>query len=583
MNTKTQLSSPRDGVDDATFIPPDTPSMKQQVALDCGWGRLIFGQTFSDARDLARTLELEDEGRRDVAFYVAEPHVLLARAPLSLFLDPSHTFRLSLADPIDPPETDLIRVAHAEGDDEAEINRIYIARHMVPLHEGYLKSLEEDGEGAVMILVAVDPVDNHICGVVMGIDHAAAFGDPENGSSLWALAVDPQAHPSSIGRDLALALATRLQARGRSFMDLSVLCDNREAIALYKKLGFEQVSVFCVKNKNPINEKLFVGDMPADPLNIYAQIIVDEARRRGIGVEVEDAPAGLFRLVLGGRTIACRESLSDLTSAVALSRCDDKALTRRLLTAGGLRCPAQIVATDDQTVCDFFGRYGRVVVKPAEGEQGRGVQVDLRSLSEVHTAVKEARKVCDRVLIEEFVHGEDLRVIVIDGKVVAGAVRKPAAIVGDGRGTITDLIVRQSRRRSAATRGESHIPLDAETERCVRAAGYEMGDVLPAGEVLAVRKTANLHTGGTIHDVTASLHPELRETAEKAAAILDIPVVGFDFLVPDVGRPDYVIIEANERPGLANHEPQPTAERFVDLLFPQTRSDRRPHHRETTS
>ncbi len=97
----------------------------------------------------------------------------------------------------------------------------------------------------------------------------------------------------------------------------------------------------------------------------------------------------------------------------------------------------------------------------------------------------------------------------------------------------------------------------------------------PAGEVLAVRKTANLHTGGTIHDVTENLHPHLCVEAERAAEVLDIPVVGFDFLVPDVSEPDYVIIEANERPGLANHEPQPTAERFIDLLFPQTRSDRR--------
>lgn len=94
--------------------------------------------------------------------------------------------------------------------------------------------------------------------------------------------------------------------------------------------------------------------------------------------------------------------------------------------------------------------------------------------------------------------------------------------------------------------------------------------ILPKGQSLAVRKTANLHTGGTIHDVTDRLNPRLREVAEEGARILDIPVVGFDFLVPDVERDDYVIIEANERPGLANHEPQPTAEAFVDLLFPQT-------------
>ncbi len=112
--------------------------------------------------------------------------------------------------------------------------------------------------------------------------------------------------------------------------------------------------------------------------------------------------------------------------------------------------------------------------------------------------------------------------------------------------------------------------MDSETRRCVEAAGYDLETVLPEGEHLEVRKTANLHTGGTIVDTTEMLHAKLAEAAETAARILDIPVVGLDFLVPAVDGPDYVIVEANERPGLANHEPQPTAERFVDLLFPQT-------------
>jgi D-alanine-D-alanine ligase-like ATP-grasp enzyme len=94
---------------------------------------------------------------------------------------------------------------------------------------------------------------------------------------------------------------------------------------------------------------------------------------------------------------------------------------------------------------------------------------------------------------------------------------------------------------------------------------------VPEGTVLQVRRTANLHTGGTIHDVTDRLHPALADAAVAAARVLDIPVVGVDLLVPDVEGPDHVIIEANERPGLANHEPQPTAEAFIDLLFPRTR------------
>jgi D-alanine-D-alanine ligase-like ATP-grasp enzyme len=86
-----------------------------------------------------------------------------------------------------------------------------------------------------------------------------------------------------------------------------------------------------------------------------------------------------------------------------------------------------------------------------------------------------------------------------------------------------------------------------------------------------VRKAANLHTGGTIHDVTATVHPELIAAACRAAEAIRIPVAGIDFIVRDPEKSDYVFIEANERPGLANHEPQPTAERFVDLLFPGTR------------
>jgi GNAT-family acetyltransferase (TIGR03103 family) len=183
-------------------------------------------------------------------------------------------------------------------------------------------------------------------------------------------------------------------------------------------------------------------------------------------------------------------------------------------------------------------------------------------------AVARAREVCADVLVEEYFDGEDLRLVVIDYRVVAAALRRPARIVGDGRATIRKLIEAQSRRRAAATGGESRIPIDGETERCLREAGLSWDDVPEQGREIVVRKTANLHTGGTIHDVTAETHPRLIEAAIAAARAIEIPVTGIDFLVKSPREPDYVFIEANERPGLANHEPQPTAERFVDLLFP---------------
>ena len=547
-------------------------SMKRDAAVDCGWGRLLFGQTYGDPAELARDLEGEADGRRDVAFYAREPHVVLSHAPLNLFLDPSHAFRLDLRDDDLPSSPIGLTVRIATAGDQEEVNRIYRSRGMVPLKDGYCGA--PDAHEAVDVLVAVDEAAGRVAGVVMAVDHVGAFRDPDNGSSLWSLAVDPQAPRPGVGELLVVAVAKRMRERGRVFLDLSVMHDNDSAIALYQKLGFVQVPVFCLKRKNPINEKLFVGPDPEERLNVYARIVVDEARRRGIAVTIDDAEAGMFTLEMGGRTISCRESLSELTSAVAMSRCDDKALTRRILKRAGLRVPDQIIVGDESEARAFLDRHGRVVVKPARGEQGRGVQVDLRVWDDVAGAIEHARANCDTVVMEQYVSGRDLRIIVIDGEVVAAATRLPARIIGDGKRTVAELIEKQSRRRAAATDGESRIPMDGETERCVADAGHAMTDVLRAGTELVVRKTANLHTGGTIHDVTADLSPTLAEAAVAGARAIGIPLTGFDFLVPDVAGDDYVIIEANERPGLANHEPQPTAERFIDMLFPQTRNGR---------
>ncbi|MDX1824709.1 MAG: ATP-grasp domain-containing protein, partial [Thiohalomonadales bacterium] len=297
---------------------------------------------------------------------------------------------------------------------------------------------------------------------------------------------------------------------------------------------------------------------------------VREALRRGISVEVLDAEAGFFELSFGGRTITCRESLSELTTSIAMSRCDDKAVTHRILERAKLHVPAQAKYKDYEQAKRFMEEFGAIVVKPARGEQGVGISVDVHDPDALKDAVSEAQKYCDVVLMEQYVSGTDLRIIVIDGEVVAAATRKPPRIQGTGRATIRELIEKQSRRREAATGGESSIPIDRETERCVEESGYKLDDVLPYGDYLTVRKTANLHTGGTIHDVTEKLHPTLAQAAVKAEEVIDIPVTGLDLIVKDPSEDDYVIIEANERPGLANHEPQPTAERFIDLLFPNT-------------
>ncbi|MGZ9086838.1 MAG: N-acetylglutaminylglutamine synthetase, partial [Rhodoplanes sp.] len=488
-------------------IPPKAanagPEAETSAVIDCGWGRLLFGQTFQSPLALVEAMRAEGPERRDIAIYIRDPHVVLAAAPQEVFLDPSHTYRLDLSTyraSRRAPRGFFIRRLTSEADADA-MNRLYLARSMVPVAPQFFWSRRDSR--AITCFLAEDEASGEVLGTVMGVDHARAFGDTERGSSLWCLAVDPQAASPGIGEALVRRLAEHFQARGAAFLDLSVLHDNESAIALYEKLGFQRVPFFAIKRKNPINESLFAGSAGDEELNPYARIIINEARRRGIHVEVLDAAGGFFRLSYGGRSIRCRESLSELTSGIAVSICDDKAVTRRLVGKAGLKVPRQIEAGEEAAMSAFLAEAGSVVVKPARGEQGRGVAVGIEDLESLKRAVALARQHCDRVLVEECVAGEDLRLVVIDTRVVAAALRRPPRVIGDGRATIRFLIEHLSRRRAAATGGESTIPLDAETERTLAAGGFRLDDIAPKGEEIAVRRTANLHTGGTIHDVTA--------------------------------------------------------------------------------
>ncbi|MCC5997366.1 MAG: N-acetylglutaminylglutamine synthetase [Oceanicaulis sp.] len=551
----------------------DGPQSDTEAVLDVGWGRLIFAQTFDSAERLVSALRGEQRGKRDIGVYIRDPHVVMAAAPQEVFLDPSHTYRLDLATyraSRRQPKGFFVRRLCSESDAKA-VNAIYAGRGMVPVAPDFF--WRQRDSRTLTFLVAEDSESGDILGAVTGVDHARAFGDPERGSSLWCLAVDARAAHPGIGEALVRRLSELFQARGCAFMDLSVLHDNESAIALYEKLGFTRVPYFTLKRKNTINEKLFIAPAPEEGLNPYARIITDEARRRGIGVEVLDGEGGFFRLTHGGRSVVCRESLSELTHAVAMSRCDDKAVTRRLMLKSAVPVPEQAVLAPDEgdsgAMEAFLAEHGSVVVKPARGEQGRGVSVGVETSEELTAAIRSARAQGDgRVLVEQCVAGDDLRVVVINDEVVAAALRKPPEIRGDGAKTVRQLVEALSRRRSAATGGESVVPMDEETGRTIARAGYGWDDVPEAGEIIRVRRAANLHTGGALHDVTDILHPAIAQSAIAAARAIEIPVVGVDFIVTAPDQPEHVFIEANERPGLANHEPQPTAERFIDLLFP---------------
>ena len=538
-----------------------------EVSLDCGWGRLLIGHTFSDPQRLANSLLEEAPGERDIALYVADPHVVLSFAPQQLFLDPSDTLRLWFSDyrpAHDPMRGFHIRRPQHAADWQA-INNLYLSAGMVQVNPQRLTPRESGGPD---FWLAEDTDSGEIIGTVMGLNHARAYGDPDKGSSLWCLAADSQTQRFGVGEMLVRHLIEYFMSRGSSYLDLSVLHDNHQAKTLYRKLGFRQLRTFTIKRKNSINQALFLGPEQDKGLNPYARIITRAARRRGIEVTIQDAEAGLFSLTQGGRSIRCRESLSDLTSAVSMTLCQQKQLTHRALQRAGLNTPRWQLAGNTEQNNAFLAEHAALVVKPDNGEQGNGVSVNLTDSASLERAIAEASRFDTRVLLESFHPGQDLRVVVINYQVVAAAIRQPAQICSDGRKTVRELINKQSRKRQASTDGESRIPLDEETRRTVEEAGYTLDSILPGNQTLQVRRTANLHTGGVLLDVTEQLHPALGEAAVAAARALEIPVVGMDLLVPAADQPDYVIIEANERPGLANHEPQPTAECFIELLFP---------------
>ena len=259
-----------------------TQGMASDVVLDMGWGRLVFGQTFGDLGGIVHALRAEEGGRRDICVYPRDPQVLVGLAPDELFIDPSLVYRLDLHRY--RPRTELIRGVFVRTVTSAaemgEINNLYAQNGMV-LADDVTMWANHRTRGFTY-LVAEDRRTRRIVGTVTGVDHVLTFGDPEGGTSLWCLAVDPQEAPPGTGEALVRVLAERYAARGRAYLDLSVLHDNRAAIALYGKLGFTRTAAVCVKRKNPINTPLFAARPPGlDDVNPYARIIAEEALRRG--------------------------------------------------------------------------------------------------------------------------------------------------------------------------------------------------------------------------------------------------------------------------------------------------------------
>ena len=321
------------------------------------------------------------------------------------------------------------------------------------------------------------------------------------------------------------------------------------------------------------------------------QALIDEAVSRDIPFIRLDRHS-LVQFGHGIHQQRIRATMTSRTSAIGVDVASDKSLTNQLLDSAGLPVPrAEVVDSADAAVTAARRLGFPCVVKPLDGNHGRGVHLDLRSEEAVRAAyagaLQESR--AGDVIVESYVAGNDYRCLVIGGKVAAIAERVPASVTGDGEHSVRGLVEianADPRRGIGHEKVLTRIKVDEAAEALVRSQGFGLDDVLPAGTWVKLALTGNMSTGGTSIDRTVEAHPDNVEIAETAALIVGLDVAGIDFICPDIAAPvretGGAIVEVNAAPGFRMHthptegEPQYVARPVIDSLFPAGSSARIP-------
>lgn len=236
----------------------DKNSIIPNAIVDLGRTKILFAQTFMNQDDLIKALKKEKEGEKYMAMYVPDPHILVAKAPDLLFINPSYVYRFDLSQ-IELPKREPfypIRLL-ATAKDAERVNEIYRECNMLP--QPAEKILENQRTNKVKYFVAMNK-QKKVIGTVTAIDHFQAFGDLENGSSLWNLAVGVGYRRKGVGKALVKWVMKHFYTKARSFLDLSVIYNNKKAMEFYRRLGFKRTDYFVVKRKNALNRHLYTKE-----------------------------------------------------------------------------------------------------------------------------------------------------------------------------------------------------------------------------------------------------------------------------------------------------------------------------------
>jgi cyanophycin synthetase len=337
----------------------------------------------------------------------------------------------------------------------------------------------------------------------------------------------------------------------------------------------------------PLQEaRRIVADTDLGP---STRAIVEAAERRGIPW-FRLTEGNLVQLGYGVQRQLVLATQSERTSIIGVEIAGDKDLTKRLLDDASIPVPKGIVVRSRaEAVAALANLTPPLAVKPLDGNQGKGVTLQVQTEADLAAAYDEAARYGRSVVLEEYFSGHDYRVLVVNGKLVAASERVPAHVVGDGEHTVRELVAWEN---TNPLRGDGHekpltkIHVDEAVENYLRKRELSLDHVPALGEQVFLRQTANLSTGGTARDVTDQIHPTIARMCERAARIVGLDICGIDLIAPDVRIPlpesGAGIVEVNAAPGIRMHhhpaegQPRDVGAAIVEMLYPRGATGRIP-------
>ncbi len=313
--------------------------------------------------------------------------------------------------------------------------------------------------------------------------------------------------------------------------------------------------------------------------------IVDEAVSRNIPF-IRLNNQSLVQLGYGKNQVRFRATMTDKTSSIAVDLASNKDETKKMLTDAAIPVANGMCISEISEIETVISRVGfPLVFKPLDGNHGKGASINVKTKEEALAAFEHAKKYSRKIIVEKFISGFDFRILVINHRFIAAALREPAHVIGDGVSTIEQLIELENQDER---RGYGHenvlteISIDRETLDELSKLNYTLQTILEKGKVCHLKGTANLSTGGTSTDVTDIVHPNNVFIFERISRVIGLDICGIDVMATNLNEPlevtGGVVLEVNAAPGFrmhlapANGLPRNVAAPVIDMLYPVGKS-----------